>query len=307
MHSKSSIFLLLIGLLIFTGEAPADSSIYASVGFKSVTWTPNDPTSAIEYDENIHKEVDFSFAIGDNYIADLVLDIDEEIDDLRKIGVRLGFEKWGMYIDKGTISGKFGIDPGLNFNPVGTTFSNDYLYLAIYKGSGWSGAFQEGIGYAKWQMPSRAVVNYNDYDEVIFVDPESTYEVIGYFLRYDYLRSVVVGSKRDGWNLETSLLVGYSTVTPGVTEVDRVQAITGTRPDTATSGGIGGINTVRVGYYSSSEKSDYGTAWGYSIGYELQQYGNMMSFDDSVLDNDKIFPDEFGYIHGPFIKFAATW
>jgi len=294
--------------VVFSGNALAfEKDLYAAVGYKKVTWYLSDSTDAIVYDENFHKQLDFTLAVADNFFVGFMLDIDDEVEENRKLAVQLGFGKWGIFIDKGKITGKFSTDSDLNFNPQQAEFAKEYQYIALYKNNGWGGASQSGIGFAEWKMPSKAHVNYGVFDEVQFVDPDTKYKTIGYFMRFDYLRGVVNSVKSPGFNIETSILVGWTTVTPSDSEASRVRAITGTIPNTDSSSGIGGINTLRFGYYGGKRAGQNRFGWGFSIGYEIQQYGFMLPFDDSVSDEDQIFADEFGFAHGPFAKFAGTW
>lgn len=301
---------VMINMVLFSANAKAiDKDLYAAVGYKKVSWYLSDSTDAIEYDENFHKQLDFTLAVADNFFAGIMLDLDDEVEENRKIAVQLGFGKWGIFIDRGKITGNFSTDSDLAFNPKQGDFAKEYQYIALYKtGRSWGGASQSGIGYAEWKMPSKAVVNYGVFDEVEFVDPETKFQTIGYFMRFDYLRGVVNSVKSSGFNMETSILVGYTSVTPSDKEAGRVKAITGQTPSTSSSGGIGGINTFRFGYYGGKRAGrERLFGWGFSIGYEIQQYGFMLSFDDSVSDEHKIFADAFGFAHGPFVKFAAAW
>lgn len=298
---------VMFGISLPINVLAIESDLYAAFGFKQVSWYSSKSTSAIQLDENLHHQLDFTLEVADNWVAGLLLDLDSDVEENRKIAVQLGFGKWGLFIDTGNITGKFSEDNFLAFNPPSGKFAYEYKYVAAYKLSR-NRRSQSGVGYATWKLPSRAVVNYGVLDELNFIDPETRYETIGYFLRVDKLRSTVEGYGRAGFDMEVSMLIGITSLKPSSTEVAKIQSITGQPPSASNTNGIGGINTFRFGYFIGKRVDHLRTfGWGFSAGYEIQQYGFILPFSDSTSDKHKIFSDANGISHGVFAKFGAAW
>ncbi|MEA5444371.1 hypothetical protein VCB98_00880 [Gammaproteobacteria bacterium AB-CW1] len=283
---------------------------HSGMGFRQVNWENHERewVDGLEFDDNNHYLLDFSIRAGDNFYASLLLDLDDSEDSNRRIAGYLGFGDWGLFMDRGQISGSYGPSADLDISPEAERFQEDYEFFALYRWEHRRDGGRVGLGYGNWTLPTEGRFNVDVPGGVSFIDTATEFEVLGIYIDYDWMRAVATGYRNPGFGSDLTTFLGYQTLNNRGVNEDALRAATGTDPITEERRGLGGYTRVALGYYGLMDVND-SLRMTFSLGYQVQLMGFLLGEFDNTYRRDDVATSESGSVwnHGFFFNLRANW
>lgn len=302
-HSRSNQAVLL-AILLATSAYTGASESYLGYQASSLSFIDMNPTDAIVYEDSLYQAIDFTLALGDNYVIGLAMDLDQEQERTRKLLVKLGFGDWGAIIESGKVAGHFGYDSDLAFQPGTGKFEQDYEGFKIYARNGWNS--KHGFTYAHWKQPSmvEASLDWDDSygDDIAWIDPEVEYTFYGWFMTNNTMELLTKGyDSEKGLNFEAVTEIGYLQIDTSGTGISRANRLVDKNIRQEAAAGIASRSNFYVGFYGGDTFNDqYGWAWG--VGYQLGLHGIMLGGRSYVDEEYLATPSQHVISHGFYGK-----
>lgn len=288
---------------------PVHASNYLSYTFKSLTFhDQGQDTSAIVYEDSAFQTVEFTLALGDDWLVGAVIDLNQDQERSRNVMVQLGYEDWGASLETGKIAGRFSTDSDLYYQPAQGNFEYDYEGIKIFSFDSWNS--KSGFSYAKWIQPSVVEVSL-DWDDsacatrscdLSWVDPEVEYTLYAWYMTNLLMERLTKGARYDsGINFETVSELGFMTIETSGARINQASNITDQPIKNESTSGFAARSTFQVGYYGGDKISDT-SGWSWGIGYELHFTGMILGGRSTVDDDYVTTPSQYIIGHGPYAK-----
>jgi hypothetical protein len=249
---------------------------YFSAKYRATNWVDFDED--IKFYENTHKIMDFSLNIIDEFDFGASFILDEKEQEFTDYAIRLGYEDWGMTVEKGKISGEFS---------WGESFNSDYTRYLFYKDllKGEMGKFSGtklGLGYIEHIRPA----SYNEYSDM-------KTKIYGLYFGVDLFTTTLGNEDMAIFGpivIHPEVLLGYG----GVSFKDVAEGAEDFVP------GIAFYTANSIAYMLRFEFS--GVKFGLSAGIEYGATGLLFSFVDIKTSNGISFDNYDHQYWGPFLR-----
>ncbi|GEM_PF-4046075 len=218
-------------------ELDASVSSRYTFWYNAILWY-NDIDNLVELEPGFYTTVDLG--IGEDKLWSMaasldLLELPNDVDNIRKLMVKVGFKSWRLRVERGTTAGTVAEQAGDGWRMVckdSTSYlgngcnsvtadmglqaqkvSSDYgFYAAYYRDErSWDTMDMEfGIGYMHYSMPQQVYAHLNG-DTLSYIDPAVKTRLYGGYVGSDRIRHMTRGGETSGFGWDFHAVVGIAT------------------------------------------------------------------------------------------------